>query len=399
VDVFAKDRGPSARGAAEMGTRFRVFPQPPFVLGYEEPETIRIAAQGGPITAGPADLRMYVVDPIIPKAPYAFPFLPPYRGVVHPPAEPGPDGHFDHHPIGSRAFLHSHLFACVRRVWDTCEGFFGAPIPWFFAQTYDRLELVPWLFWKNAHSGYGFLEMGEDDTGHEPFPFALNFDAVAHEAAHLAGHGVLGIPKFGQPDPDYLAFHEASADLISLLSLLTFDRALDNILWRTRGNLLLVNELDRFAELGNERQVRALSHSLKQHDVGGEVHDRARPLAGALFDTLVEIFHLLLVERGLSEFDIGEIEDLRTELSPSEIERELSVTRAEYEPRHFALKSALEEARDLLGEVVVRSWTLLSPDGLTLREAAEALVATAQGSRARDFTGRLGVNLAWRELL
>ena len=38
---------------------------------------------------------MYVANPVEPKAPYGYPDLPPYPGLLHAPAEPGPDGHFD----------------------------------------------------------------------------------------------------------------------------------------------------------------------------------------------------------------------------------------------------------------------------------------------------------------
>ena len=381
---------------ARLGTRFLAFPQPPFIPGYERPEIVWVSTPLGEIAPGPADRRMYVVDPLLPKAPYDFPYLPPFKGAVHPPAIPGPDGHFDHIPVDSREFLSAHVFACVRRVLDICQSYLGREVPWFFQLGYDRLEIVPHLEWDNAHSGYGFLEMGEDDARGDLYPFALNFDAVAHEVAHLVLLGTLGLPRTQSPTQDFLAYHEAVADFVSLLGLLHFDTALDRILRRTRGNLLLNNELDRFAELSDEKQVRVLSHSLHLRDVGEEIHDRSKPFAGALFDTLVEIFQLILVERNLSSLDPREVEEARLELSGDELERELSVSRRDYELRHFAVKSSLIEARDLVGEMLTRSWSMLEADGLSFRDAAHAVIMAAESSRGSRFADRVYGNFAWR---
>ena len=161
---------------SRLGTRFLVFPQPPFIPGYERPETIWVSTPPDRIGPGPADRRMYVVSPLTEKQPYQFPYLPPYAGALQAPATAGPDGHFDTIPIGTPEFEAAHVYACVRRVLDICESYLGREIPWFFEPTYDRLEIVPRLRWDNAQSGYGFLEMGEDLARGEPQPFALNFD-------------------------------------------------------------------------------------------------------------------------------------------------------------------------------------------------------------------------------
>ena len=72
----------------------------------------------------------------------------------------------------------------------------------------------------------------------------------------------MGVPRT-EPPHEYFAYHEAVADFIALIGLLHFDTALDLLLRRTRGNLLVPNELDRFAELSDEKQVRLFNHSLK----------------------------------------------------------------------------------------------------------------------------------------
>jgi hypothetical protein len=385
-------------GLESLGTRFRVYPQPPFVGGYEQPETVWISTRPGEILPGPADRRMYVIDPLLAKPPYATPYFPPWTGDANPPAEAGPSGHFDHIPVESRAFISAHAFACVRRVLDICESYLGQEVPWFFAPTYERLEIIPRLEWRNAQSGFGFLELGEDDTRETTFPFALNFDVVAHETAHLVLFGVLGLPESPVPSEDYLTFHETAADFVSILSLLQFDSALDKILRRTRGNLLVTNELDRLVELVDDQQVRVASHSLKLRDVGHEVHDRSKPFTGALFDSLIEIFQLLLVERGLSYLDPRGIASVRAALSQADVDRELSIEKESYEVRHFAVKAALQEARDIMGEAFIRSWSRLQPDTLSLAGAADACLSEIESGRGWRFADRIYDNLAWREL-
>ncbi|WP_353000610.1 hypothetical protein [Mesorhizobium sp. M0808] len=341
---------------------------------------------------------MYVIDPLIEKQPYEFPYLPPYVGALRPPAEAGPDGHFDSIPIGTREFEAAHTYACVRRVLDIFESYVGREIPWFFEPTHVRLEIVPRLRWDNAQSGYGFLEMGENEARGEPWPFALNFDAVAHEVGHLIIFGVMGVPR-SDPPHEYFAYHEAVADFIALIGLLHFDTVLDIVLRRTRGNLLIANELDRFGEISDERQVRLFSHSLRMSDVSAEVHDLSKPFAGALFDILVEIYQVLLFERGLSDLDPRDFRDLRSELSEEDLQEQLSLSLGGNDRRLFALKSALEEARDLVGEMLVRSWEELEPHSITFQEAAEALIAAAESGRARRFASSVIDNFAWREIL
>lgn len=399
MDDFTLSRPYSSSDPARLGTRFRIFPQPSFVLGYEKPETVLVSTPPGSILAGPSDSRMYVIDPAGGKEPYSYPYLPPYGGHLGPPAEPGPDGHFDHLPTDSRAFVLAHAYACVRRLLDIAESYRGEEIPWFFEQGCPRLEIVPHLHWDNAHAGYGFLELGEDATLGEPVPFALNFDAIAHETSHLILLSLLGTPRASRVPEEFFAYHEAVADFFSLVGLLHFDTALDLILRRTRGNLLLVNELDRFAELAQERQVRTLNHALKIHDVGQDLHDRAKPFAGALFDSLIEIYQVLLVERGLSQLDPREIEEARLDLSDSDIEQEFAITQGEYEFRHFQVKSALAEARDIMGELLVTSWQSLDPDTVTFADAAEAMIALAESGRARRISDRLYGNFTWRGIL
>jgi hypothetical protein len=386
-------------GAPQLGTRFLVFPQPPFVPGYERPEVVWLRLSPGEVMAGPADRRMYVANPVVPKPPYAYPLLPPYAGPLRPPAEPGPDGHFDNLEPGTDGFLEAHAYACVRRVLDICEGYVGREIPWFFEPTVERLEIVPRIpDWNNAQSGFGFLELGESDRADNRSCYGLNFDSIAHETGHLILFGEIGLPQGPTAGRDFAAYHEAMADFLSLLGLLHFDTALDRVLRRTQGNLLIHNELDRFAETSDERQIRTFSNSLHLSDVSAEAHDRSRPFGAALFDCLIEVHQALLFDRGLSALDPRAFSDLRRQIDPSELERELAGDQADYEFRHFAVKAALTEARDIVGEAVVRSWRSLDPDDLDFATAADAFLAAVDRGRGRPFATQIEDCFGWREI-
>jgi hypothetical protein len=386
LDAIANsgDAGQKVVSDPLIGTRFLVFPQPPFISGYEKPEVVWIGRSDGPILAGPSDNRMYVADPVEPKRPYALPDLPPYPGVLRPPAEPGPDGHFDHILPGSPAFLSVHSYACSRRVLDICEGYAGRRIDWFFEPTYDRLEIVPHIpQWENAQSGFGFLELGESDPPTPTSSFALNFDAIAHEMGHLVLLSELGIPSDDRQDTDFFAYHEAVADFISLLGLLHFDTALDRLLRRTLGNLLIHNELDRFAEISDEKQIRSFNNSLRVADVSYEVHDRSKPFAAAMFDGL----------------DPRRFSNLRQQMAPALMEKVILGSKSDYELRHFASKAALQEARDIVGEALARSWRHLDPHYLTFEAAAEALLKAVDDGRGRPYVTQFEDCIRWRQIL
>jgi hypothetical protein len=333
------------------------------------------------------------------KEPYDYPYLPPFTGALHPPVQPGPDGHFDYLEPGSRDFLAAHCYACIRRTLDVFEGYNGEPIPWFFASAYERLEVVPYLSWDNAQSGFGYLEMGEDYSRGTAHPFALNFDAISHEIGHLIVFGKIGVPEYGPASHDFFAFHEAAADFISLLGLLSFDTVLERVLRRTKGNLLILNELDRFAELSDEKQIRSFNHSLKVRDVGLEVHDYSKPFAGGLFDLFVEFYQWLSFDRGISDLNPRLFRDLRRELSASAMERLLSTSREEYSLKHFAAKAVLAEARDAIGKILLKSWSQLRPETMTFRSAADAMIYAVEDSQYNILAEQAFDIFAWREIV
>ncbi len=389
------DRAGQATGSA--GTRFLIYPQTPVVADYAKPEPVWISTPPEKMREGPSDHRMYVRDPAFEKEPYEYPYMPPFDGDVHPPAFAGPDGHFDWMPLSSRQFLAAHSFACAARVLDIWESYHGRPISWHFADMYERLEIIPNVDWRNAQSGYGYLELGQDRSeGGQHHPFALNFDVIAHEMGHAILFSLIGFPEQDRFGSDFTPFHEGCSDLISLLSFMHFDSGLDRLLRHCGGNLLVLNELNRIAELASDRQIRLACNQRKMSEVSSEVHDRSRPFTGAVFDTIVDCYHGRLVRQGLADERLLGI-DIR-ELDRSAMDRISGVTTEAFRARPFQFKAALADARDEVAMALVRAWSALDAYELSFGLASEVLLQS--GSQINDFLGaKLEENLAWRELI
>jgi hypothetical protein len=380
-----------------LGTRFLLFPQVPHLSGYATPETVWISTPPDRLRAGPEDDRMYVRDPILEKEPYEFPVLPPFVGDVFPPAQAGPDGHFDHLDQNSRQFLAAHAFASVRRVLDIWESYLGRRVEWHFAETYERLEIIPCLEWGNAQSGYGYLELGQDRAPDgSTYPHALNFDVIAHEVGHSILFSLFGFPTFSVDAGDFAPFHEACSDLVSLLSFLHFDSGVDRLLRHCSGNLLVLNELNRIAELTGDRQIRLAGNARRQSEVSGEIHDRSRPFTGAVFDTLVDSYHGRLVEEGIADEMLLGV-DIR-ELDESALRRLSDFTASAYRARPFLFKSALTAARDDIAMALASAWPRFDPDDLTFENAALDVIGACDG-RDPALIAKFEENFRWREIL
>jgi hypothetical protein len=380
-----------------LGTRFLLYPQVPLVAGYSTPEPVWLQTPPDRLQPGPADDRMYVRDPLIEKEPYEFPAMPPFLGDIYPPATAGPDGHFDHLNPQSRQFLAAHAFASARRVLDIWESYLGRPVVWYFAETYDRLEIIPCLDWDNAQSGYGFLELGLDraDDG-RIYPYALNFDVVAHEVGHAILFSLFGLPIDGIARADFAPFHEASADLISLLSFMQFDSGLDRLLRGCRGNLLVLNELNRIAELTGDRQIRLASNARRLSEVSDEIHDRSRPFTGAVFDALVDDYHARLVGQELADERLLDI-DIR-ELDAEALRRISDFTSQAFRARPLQFKSALTAARDDVATALALAWPRLDAERLTFDAAALAMLEACEDC-APYLVAKAEESFGWREIL
>ncbi|MDG4889298.1 MULTISPECIES: hypothetical protein [unclassified Mesorhizobium] len=380
-----------------LGTRFLVYPQVPHLSGYGTPETVWISTPPDLIRSGPEDHRIYVRDPLLDKEPYDYPYLPPFVGEIFPPAEAGFDGHFDQLSLTSRQFLSAHAFASVSRVLDIWESYLGKPIVWYFAETYERLEIIPFVDWENAQSGYGYLELGRErgiDGGR--YPYALNFDVIAHEVGHAILFSLFGTPAGGLTQGDFGPFHEANSDLVSLLSFLNFDSGMDRLLRHCDGNLLVLNELSRIAELTGDRQIRLASNARRMSEVTAEIHDRSRPFTGAVFDTIVDVYHAALVHEGLADERLLGI-DIK-DVDQSDMQRISDFTSRAFRARPFMFKSMLIRARDEVALALAQAWPRLDADDLTFENAAATLVDVSDRV-APALAEKFGENFRWREIL
>jgi len=380
-----------------LGTRFMVFPQVPHLSGYATPETVWISTPPDRLGTGPEDHRIYVRDPLLDKEPYDYPYLPPFVGETFPPAQAGFDGHFDQISLNSRQFLSAHAFASVSRVLDIWESYLGKPIVWYFAETYERLELIPFVDWENAQSGYGYLELGrERGVDGRAYPYALNFDVIAHEVGHAILFSLFGTPAGGLSQGDFGPFHEASADLVSLLSFLNFDSGMDRLLRHCQGNLLVLNELNRIAELTGDRQIRLASNARRMSEVTAEIHDRSRPFTGAVFDTIVDVYHIALVREGFADERLLGI-DIR-DVDPADMRRISDFTAGAFRARPFLFKSMLVQARDEVALALAQAWPRLDADDLTFERAAATLVDVSDRV-APMLAEKFEENFRWREIL
>ncbi|WP_028749105.1 hypothetical protein [Rhizobium mesoamericanum] len=382
-----------ASTGAGTGTRFWIFPQPPFIPGYEEPDRVWLSILPDEIQAGPSDARMYVADPLYSKQPYGFSRLPPFNGIRRPPVRAGPDGHFDSLDPLSRPYLGVHAYACIHRVLEIWQSYLGHRVRWFFGGTIPRLEIIPFVEWDNAQAGYGFLELGRSNATGTPRPYALNFDAIAHEIGHLIIFSEIGVPIGASRESDFFPFSEGFSDCVSLISFLSFDSAIDRLLRRTQGNLLLYNELNRFAETSPETQIRLATNFRRMSEVTREPHDRALPFIGAVFDAIVELYHRNLVANGSAERRLLHV-DLR-DLTLDEFDRFRELTAQSFRNRPLFFQLALAKARDDIGRALGASLMKLDARTLTFNQAARAIVDAGEGAVAEV----LNASFSWREII
>jgi hypothetical protein len=384
----------------ESGTRFRLYVQPPFVPGYEKPETIRLRAPAGSILAGPSNARLYCLDALDKGSPYVFPYLPPYVGAIGAAAEPSRDGHFDHLPVDTRPFASAQLFGSICHTLEVWEGYAGGHIPWHFER--PRLEAIPLVEWDNAQAGYGFLETGFGDAPDGTvWPFALSLDVVAHEVGHLLLYTLVGLPDADRVTSEFGAFHESAADLVALVGLLQFDGVIELLIQHTKGNLFIDNELNRFAELSSSSEIRDVSNDLTLADMGEdpEIHHLSLVLTGAFFDILVEAFLLRLQALGVIDAEAVEAARATTGLGsePLWLSARLAAACA---TRPALFHCALAEARDFLGRRLALTWKLLLPNDMTFGAVAGAfLAADARLSGDRRNRGWLASSFAWRGIV
>jgi hypothetical protein len=391
------------------GTRFRVFPQPPFLARYRNPVTVRVSAPAGSVGPGPSDDRMYVVAPIgkrypygIARGPYGSPFLflPSWDGLIQPPAVPDPRGHFDGLQIGTPQFEAAHVYACVRWVLDIWERYFGRRVEWHFVPDYDALEISLYPDLDNSRAGYGFLEIGSDDALGGQRSFGINFDVIAHETGHLMIYALLGVPDSDEGIGEYQAFHESAADLVAMIAAAHFRPVLDELFANTRGNLYAANELNRFAELSEQTQIRVASNAVKMSAFRGgwsDEHDLSLPLTGAVFDILCDVYHRLLIERDLIGPNLARLVAEEQRIGMNEARIQAAFDR-DFVRAPAAFHEALGDARRYLGENLAESWQRLTLDGFGFAKVADTMLNVDVDLTGGRFAEAIESSFRWREI-
>ena len=368
------------------GTRFRLFPQLPTLDQQGDPETVWVSSPAGSLLPGPADHRMYVLDPIGKEKAYGyypgpggstFHYKPPWNGPTLPEAIPDSEGHFDHLEIGTYEFEQAHAFGAIRFTMDIWERYFERPLEWHFRDYYDRLEILFLRGLDNAFAGFGSVEIGSYTlkTG-ELVEFGLSFDILSHELGHLIIYNEIGLPGTLDVNGEYFGFHESAADMVALISLLHFDSAVSGLLESSSGNLYSYNRLNRFGEVSNFGQLRSASNDKTMYDFAdGWVHEHrlSQVLTGALFDIWVDIFHEMLLERRLISSELEDLSDqLEGDPEYQAVIQPLFDRAFSEQPEGFA--SALFESRDYMGFALANIWKELQIETLDFADVCETFM-------------------------
>jgi hypothetical protein len=141
--------------------------------------------------------------------------------------------------VGSPAFRAQNVYAIATRTLGAFEFALGRRIPWSF--TGHQLNLVPAAFneanaYYDAESnavlfGYfqGRVRQRDGSWKRGTVYTGLSHDIVAHETTHAVLDGLRS--RFEEPGlPDQLAFHEAFADIVALLSVLSVEELVESAL-------------------------------------------------------------------------------------------------------------------------------------------------------------------------
>ena len=366
------------------------------------PRVVRVTRRPGAIKAGPEDSRMYVVDAIR-KKPYRdlktgdYIWRPPYpKGKPRErPVRPSPRGDFDYPRPGTRPFSAAAAFASVRCVLEIWEHYLARRIALTGKSGQRKLEIIPRVtaIGDNAWSGEWYIELGFAG-GNPRRPYCENLDVIAHEVGHIILKHVIGPTPAGRLAFERRAHDEAGADLVSLVTILHFDRVVDSVLAATRGKLYSDNILSQIGEyrMGRSRRRRVgrlffqnqTMRSVARARRDGDKHVYARPLLGAAFDILVEIYEAHLARRGLISQDLADRSTHATARRDRALRREFAAGFAD-NPDGFS--EALREATADFARLLASAWQKARRTGVTFSRIASNLAAAdARLNRGRYAT-------------
>ncbi|PYM72419.1 MAG: hypothetical protein DME03_18100 [Candidatus Rokuibacteriota bacterium] len=298
------------------------------------------------------------------------------------PIRSDPRGQFDHVTPGTRPFSAAAVYATVRCVLEIWEYYLGRRLPLVLKGRQTRLEIVPRVtaVGDNAWSGEGFFEFGFG--GRDPRqPNCENFDIVAHEVGHLILRRVIGTARKGPLEFERRSHDEAGADLISLVSILHLDRVRTAVLEETRGKLFSVNILSRIGEYRLGRAGRHAGRLLLQNKTMRSVRgllrrkiDKfgyAKPLLGAAFDILIEIYEARLVQRELILPELAKRSTAATARGHPGIRREFA---KRYRANPDGFDEALRDATADFARILALAWRKARHSGVTFSKVASHMV-------------------------
>jgi hypothetical protein len=154
-------------------------------------------------------------------------------------------------------FRAQNVFAVAAHTLALFEQHLGRPIPWH--SRYPQLYLVPSArveanaFYSREHNAvlFGWLPA----VGDKPSLYtALSYDVIAHEVSHAILDGLR--PRYTEPGlPDQLAFHEALADLVALLSVFTLKGVASRLLDEGNGKIRFPTD-DAAMRISDEEESR-----------------------------------------------------------------------------------------------------------------------------------------------
>ena len=246
----------AARGDGRRRTRnlleqetvlMTVLAQDPSVVGPDGPVLARIPVPAERLLPGPRGHRFAVVETRGAAAPAGRrsgdPWVYRDRWSGRDPAEIG----------GDRGFRAQNVFAVAAHTLALVEQHLGRPVPWQFGDPQLRLHPQAVMganaYYSRAEGAvlFGFVTPLRDRPA---LHTALSYDVIAHEVTHAVLDGLRpGYATPGLPDP--LAFHEALADLVALLSVFALDGVAERLLAPEAGRVRLGPHGQRAAALMN----------------------------------------------------------------------------------------------------------------------------------------------------
>lgn len=143
-------------------------------------------------------------------------------------------------------FRAQNVFAVASYTLALFEQHLGRPIPWYSG--YPHLYLIPQArveanaFYSREHNAvlFGWLP----SIGGRPAVYTtLSYDVISHEVSHAILDGLR--PRYTEPGlPDQLAFHEALADLVALLSVFTLHGVAERLLAPNAAKVLFPSDAE-----------------------------------------------------------------------------------------------------------------------------------------------------------